>query len=52
MSGAEPHLLESGQSAMVDVSVVVDVPEALQIERTMAWDQMIGSWLSRPRPRN
>ncbi|GIR90130.1 MAG: hypothetical protein CM15mP89_1350 [Gammaproteobacteria bacterium] len=36
---SSPLLLESGQSAMVDVSVVVDVPEALQIERTMARDQ-------------
>ena len=35
---SSPLLLESGQSAMVDVSVVVDVPEALQIERTMARD--------------
>jgi dephospho-CoA kinase len=34
-----PLLLESGQSEMVDVSVVVDVPKALQIERTMARDQ-------------
>jgi dephospho-CoA kinase len=36
---SSPLLLESGQSEMVDVSVVVDVPEALQIERTMARDQ-------------
>ena len=36
---SSPLLLESGQSAMVDVSVVVDAPEALQIERTMARDQ-------------
>ena len=36
---SSPLLLESGQSEMVDLSVVVDVPEALQIERTMARDQ-------------
>ena len=36
---SSPLLLESGQSEMVDVSVVVDVPEAVQIERTMARDQ-------------
>ena len=36
---SSPLLLESGQSEMVDVSVVVDVPEALQIKRTMARDQ-------------
>jgi dephospho-CoA kinase len=36
---SSPLLLESGQSEMVDVSVVVDVPQALQIERTMARDQ-------------
>ena len=36
---SSPLLLESGQSEMVDVSIVVDVPEALQIERTMARDQ-------------
>ena len=35
---SSPLLLESGQSEMVDVSVVVDVPEALQIERTIARD--------------
>ena len=49
---SSPLLLESGQSEMVDVSVVVDVPEALQIERTMARDQNDGSWLSRSWPRN
>ncbi len=36
---SSPLLLESGQSEMVDVSVVVDVPETLQIERTMARDK-------------
>jgi len=36
---SSPLLLESGQSEMVDVSVVVDVPETLQVERTMARDQ-------------
>ena len=36
---SSPLLLESGQSEMVDLSVVVDVPEAVQIERTMARDQ-------------
>ena len=36
---SSPLLLESGQSEMVDVSVVVDVPEAVQVERTMARDQ-------------
>ena len=36
---SSPLLLESRQADMVDVSVVVDVPETLQIERTMARDQ-------------
>ena len=36
---SSPLLLESSQSDVVDVSVVVDVPERLQIERTMARDQ-------------
>ena len=36
---SSPLLLESSQSDMMDVSVVVDVPETLQIERTMARDQ-------------
>jgi dephospho-CoA kinase len=36
---SSPLLLESGQSEMVDLSVVVDVPEAVQIERTIARDQ-------------
>ena len=36
---SSPLLLESGQSEMVDVSIVVDVPETLQIERTMVRDQ-------------
>ena len=36
---SSPLLLESSQSDMVDVSVVVDVPATLQIERTMARDQ-------------
>ena len=36
---SSPLLLESSQSDMVDVSIVVDVPETLQIERTMARDQ-------------
>ena len=36
---SSPLLLESGQSEMVDVSVVVDVPETIQVERTMARDQ-------------
>ena len=31
-------MLESGQSEMVDASVVVDVSATLQIERTMARD--------------
>ena len=35
---SSPLLLESGQSSMVDLSVVVDVPEITQIERTMARD--------------
>ena len=35
---SSPILLESGQSSMVDLSVVVDVPENTQIERTMARD--------------
>ncbi|MDG2460089.1 MAG: dephospho-CoA kinase [Luminiphilus sp.] len=36
---SSPLLLESGQSEMVDMSVVIDIPEALQIERTMARDK-------------
>ena len=36
---SSPLLLENSQSDMVDISVVVDVPEMLQIERTMARDQ-------------
>ena len=36
---SSPLLLESSQSDMVDVSVTVDVPETLQIERAMARDQ-------------
>ena len=35
---SSPLLLESGQSTMVDLSVVVDVPEDAQIQRTMARD--------------
>ena len=35
---SSPLLLENGQSSMVDLSVVVDVPEITQIERTMARD--------------
>ena len=35
---SSPLLLESGQSDMIDLSVVVDVPEALQIKRTMQRD--------------
>lgn len=35
---SSPLLLESGQSSMVDLSVVVDVPEDTQIQRTMARD--------------
>ena len=35
---SSPLLLESGQSDMVDLSVVVDVPEALQIKRTIQRD--------------
>ena len=35
---SSPLLLESGQSSMVDLSVVVDVPEDTQSERTMARD--------------
>ena len=35
---SSPLLLESGQSSMVDLSVVVDVPENTQIERTMERD--------------
>ena len=36
---SSPLLLESGQSEMVEVRVVVDVPESVQIERTMVRDQ-------------
>ena len=36
---SSPLLLEGNQSEMVDLIVVVDVPESLQIERTMARDQ-------------
>jgi dephospho-CoA kinase len=35
---SSPLLLESGQSEMVDISVVVDIPEEMQIQRTMARD--------------
>ena len=35
---SSPLLLESGQSDMVDLSVVVDVPEALQVKRTTQRD--------------
>lgn len=35
---SSPLLLESGQSELVDVSVVVDVPETTQIARTMERD--------------
>ena len=35
---SSPLLLESGQSTMVDLSVLVDVPEDTQIQRTMARD--------------
>ena len=35
---SSPLLLESGQSEMVDISVVVDVPEEMQIQRTMTRD--------------
>ena len=36
---SSPLLLEGSQSEMVEITVVVDVPESLQIERTMARDQ-------------
>jgi dephospho-CoA kinase len=36
---SSPLLLEGNQSEMVDITVVVDVPESLQIERTMARDK-------------
>lgn len=36
---SSPLLLEGNQSEMVDITVVVDVPEPLQIERTMVRDQ-------------
>ncbi len=35
-----PLLFESGQSEMVDRALVIDVPEALQIERTAARDEV------------
>ncbi|TDA95501.1 dephospho-CoA kinase [Halomonas marinisediminis] len=35
-----PLLFESGQSEMVDRTLVIDVPEALQIERTAARDDV------------
>ena len=35
---SSPLLLESGQSELIDVSVVVDAPEATQIARTMERD--------------
>lgn len=35
-----PLLFESGQSAMVDRCLVIDVPETLQIERTAARDEV------------
>lgn len=33
-----PLLFESGQQALVDTTVVVDIPESLQIERTLVRD--------------
>ena len=35
-----PLMLETGQQTLVDRVLVVDVPESVQIERTMARDQM------------
>ncbi|NQX88056.1 MAG: dephospho-CoA kinase [Halioglobus sp.] len=35
---ASPLLLETGQQALIDVAVVVDVPEAVQLQRTMQRD--------------
>lgn len=35
---SSPLLIETSQKAMVDLIVVVDVPEAVQLERTMARD--------------
>ena len=35
-----PLMLETGQQALVDRVLVVDVPEPIQIERTMTRDQM------------
>ena len=49
---SSPLLLESGQSDMVDLSVVVDVPEALQIKRTMERIKTTGPWLSKSCARN
>ena len=36
---SSPILFESGQSQMVDLNVVVDVPEALQIKRVISRDK-------------
>ncbi|MDR5898453.1 dephospho-CoA kinase [Halomonas vilamensis] len=35
-----PLLFESGQDALVDFTVVVDIPEALQLSRTLARDEV------------
>ena len=44
---SSPLLLEGNQSEMVDITVVVDVPESLLIERTMARDQNDEALVSR-----
>ena len=36
---ASPLLLESGQSSFADYVVVVDVPESVQLSRTMTRDE-------------
>ncbi|MCL7929052.1 dephospho-CoA kinase [Halomonas llamarensis] len=35
-----PLLFESGQDALVDFTVVIDIPEALQLSRTLARDKV------------
>ena len=38
VGGYEVSLCESGQQALVDITVVVDIPESLQLSRTLARD--------------
>lgn len=44
---SSPLLFESGQASMVDIAVVVDVPESVQMQRTMARDDNDESLVAR-----